>query len=996
MATSRLRVIIDASANAAIASINAVGKAVDAMGDNTTRTGRVTEAAFAGLGRTIGLATKAVAVGWTTAAVAVGGTAIAAFKTGMEFNTLQQKANASFTTILGSAKAADKMMASISKFADTSPFPRQVFIEAAQRMVAFGIAADDVVPIMSAVQDAVAAAGGSSQDISEITFVLGQIQAAGKITGQDLMQLGQRGINAAELIGKATGKTGKQIKEDISNGALSADDAIAALTKGMAEKFAGAAQNVKKTWVGTTDSIKAALRDIGAAMSAPFIDPKGGGLFVEWGNTVAEILRSVRDLVRQIMPQIMSDFGGSFDSIGAILDKINGALKNVNFDEFAAKIKTVAPVLGLLTGAFASMSSGLLGNVPVIGQMLTRLSGPFGMIVLAIAGLVATSPELQKAFGQTLAATLKAIEPAVTAIGDALIQLVPFLTQVIQAVLPLVPAIATLASNFLSALLPPMMTIITTALPPLITGLEFLANVLADVMANQGVANVLAAIAGGLLAIGAASKAVGLVTGAIKAMRAAALGTRIGLMALKVQQIALGVASKVAAAAQWLFNAAMSANPVMLVVAAIALLVAGFVLLWHNSEAFRNFFIGMWAGIKAAALATWSAIKTAALAVWSAIQTAATAVWSVLTSIWNMLANAGTSVWNAIRGVAVTVFNVIRTVAQVVFNAIMAYVRAYLAVFRAVFNAARAVAQAVFYAIRAVVAAVINAVKAYLSGMLAVARAVFNAVRSVASVAFNAVRSVVSSVVGSVKSIIRTISATASSVFGAIRSTASSVFGAIRTIVSGAVNGVKAVIRTLSATFSSVFGHIKSIVSSAMGVIKGVVSGAVSTIKGVIDGIASAFSSAFSRAKSIASGAISFIKGLIGGVSDALSGVMSFIDRVKSAIGRIKVPGILKKVLGRAAPASAAAMVPTGYGTLTPPSTNTNRGVRAGDLQGAVGGLVGAVARLGQNMGGDVRVINVSVSGAMDPVAVARQIDSVLTRSERRRGGVRVGRGPTS
>lgn len=42
------------------------------------------------------------------------------------------------------------------------------------------------------------------------------------------------------------------------------------------------------------------------------------------------------------------------------------------------------------------------------------------------------------------------------------------------------------------------------------------------------------------------------------------------------------------AAAQWLINAAMSANPIGLVVIALALLVAGFVIAWKKSETFRD------------------------------------------------------------------------------------------------------------------------------------------------------------------------------------------------------------------------------------------------------------------------------------------------------------------------------------------------------------------------------------------------------------------------
>lgn len=58
--------------------------------------------------------------------------------------------------------------------------------------------------------------------------------------------------------------------------------------------------------------------------------------------------------------------------------------------------------------------------------------------------------------------------------------------------------------------------------------------------------------------------------------------------------------TKLWTAAQWLLNAAMSANPISLIVIAIAALVAAFVVLWNKSEGFRDFWIGLWEKIKEA------------------------------------------------------------------------------------------------------------------------------------------------------------------------------------------------------------------------------------------------------------------------------------------------------------------------------------------------------------------------------------------------------------
>lgn len=68
------------------------------------------------------------------------------------------------------------------------------------------------------------------------------------------------------------------------------------------------------------------------------------------------------------------------------------------------------------------------------------------------------------------------------------------------------------------------------------------------------------------------------------------------------------VATKLWSAAQWLFNAAMSANPIGIVIVAVAAFVAAIVIAWKKSETFRNVVIGAWNAIKNATLTVFNAI----------------------------------------------------------------------------------------------------------------------------------------------------------------------------------------------------------------------------------------------------------------------------------------------------------------------------------------------------------------------------------------------------
>jgi predicted phage terminase large subunit-like protein len=85
-----------------------------------------------------------------------------------------------------------------------------------------------------------------------------------------------------------------------------------------------------------------------------------------------------------------------------------------------------------------------------------------------------------------------------------------------------------------------------------------------------------------------------------------------------LQTIALGAlkgAQAISTAAQWAWNAAISANPIGLMVIAIAALVAGLIIAWKHSETFRAIVLGALHGIQAGFWATVHAIQTA----WSAV-----------------------------------------------------------------------------------------------------------------------------------------------------------------------------------------------------------------------------------------------------------------------------------------------------------------------------------------------------------------------------------------
>ena len=75
------------------------------------------------------------------------------------------------------------------------------------------------------------------------------------------------------------------------------------------------------------------------------------------------------------------------------------------------------------------------------------------------------------------------------------------------------------------------------------------------------------------------------------------------LVAQKVVMLAQITATKLMTAAQWLLNAAMSANPITLIIIAITAVIAAIVLLWNKCEWFRN-------AVMSVIMFIWNLIKT--------------------------------------------------------------------------------------------------------------------------------------------------------------------------------------------------------------------------------------------------------------------------------------------------------------------------------------------------------------------------------------------------
>ena len=371
----------------------------------------------------------------------------------------------------------------------------------------------------------------------------------------------------------------------------------------------------------------------------------------------------------------------------------------------------------------------------------------------------------------------------------------------------------------------------------------------------------------------------------------------------------------------------LAANPVTLVIAAIAALIAIFVALWNNCEGFREFWINLWNVIKDAAIAVWNGLKDFFSNIWNAITGAAQSIWNGLkdffSGLWEGIKNIFqtvldviktlivarfefykmiiTTVLNVIQTVVSTVWNAIKTVIETVTNAIGSFLSSAWEAIRntvtTVMEAIRNVITTVWEAIKSAVTAVLSAIRdVVVSAWEAIKNAIttaMEAIRSAVIAAWEAIKSAVSSAIEAIKNVAvaawEAIKSAVISIMEAIKSAITAAWEAIKSAVSSVVGAIKEVI-------TSVWNAIKSTVTSIVGGLKDAVvnvfNSLLSGIKNAMSGIAGAVKSGFDAAinfiKGLPSQALQWGKDIIGGLINGIkSKISGLVDSVKDIAGTI-------------------------------------------------------------------------------------------------------------
>lgn len=415
---------------------NEVGRVVYAIaGDNSQFQSDVnqTESIAGSAG---GRIAKAIGGAFAGAVVAAGAALGNLAKTGIEYNAQMEQYSTAFTTLMGgNAEAADGLIGSIRDLAASTPLAMESLASGAQTLMGYGMAGDQVIDTLQMLGDA---SMGDAEKLNSMVLAYSQVQASGKLTGQDALQMINAGVPIYALLGQQMGITAGEAKAMGEEGKISAEMVTEALKAATSEGglYYGAMAAQSQTLSGKMSTLKDNYNQFAG------------------------------ELTESLMPAAM----GIIDALDEMItgnDTLKGTLTTL-FESVAQLAIEALPVLievlNLVIPLFAELMDGIL---PLLVDLFNQLIPPL--------------MELAAALFPSSSACCRHCSPLIEIAAAVL----PVLIQVLDAVLPLFTQLMDLLGPVIDLfieLLQPILDVISSAIEPLIAAFQPLIDLLGAIL----------------------------------------------------------------------------------------------------------------------------------------------------------------------------------------------------------------------------------------------------------------------------------------------------------------------------------------------------------------------------------------------------------------------------------------------------------------------------------------------------------------------------------
>lgn len=458
---------------------------------------------------------------------------------GVKYNATMETYATSFEVMTGSAEKAADVVDELKDIAASTPFEMPELAETTQLLMNYGFTADDALEKMTMLGDI---SQGSADKMNRIATAYGQMSSAGKVSLEDVKQMIEAGFNPLQEISESTGESMESLYDRISAGTISVDEITASMQRSTSEggRYFQSMEKQSLTFSGQISTLKDNVQGLLGNVTS--------GIFEKLAQDVLPKINEVLTTVNTAFEE--GGFQGVLDAIGEMSPALDGVITKIQsfstflqnlgispaaFTGIVAAIGPAITVVGTLVrgiGGISTAISGISTAVSGLGGIkgiFTALTGPVGLTVTAIMGLVAAfsylmatndgfresvmttistimsslQPILQTLMGllmeiggiifDTLGSVLQQFAPVlaqiITFIGDLVAMLAPLINQLISSLAPVITQIVQVVSNIIQSLMPPLISIIQAIMsavqalmPPIQKIITVVVNVISKVM----------------------------------------------------------------------------------------------------------------------------------------------------------------------------------------------------------------------------------------------------------------------------------------------------------------------------------------------------------------------------------------------------------------------------------------------------------------------------------------------------------------------------------
>lgn len=311
---------------------------------------------------------------------------------GVKYNATMESYLANLTTLLGgNQQEAQKLLDTLKEMANTTPYEAQDLVKATQKMMAFGISADDSLKYLQMLGDV---AMGDAFKMDSLTLAFSQISASGRASMEDINQMIDQGFNPLTIIAEQTGESMADLRDRVSEGGVSFEEIAGAFQTATSEGgiFYQSMDKASETTNGKISSLKDAFNSALGEMTEsllPFVTEAVNGL-TKVANWFASLDEDGKRMVL-IFAGIALAIGPVTTAIGGLVKVGSGVSKVVK--EFQKGGKALKVFTSIGKGLFSVLKGGitvvklLASGIKLLGAVL--MANPIGLIITAVVAVIA-------------------------------------------------------------------------------------------------------------------------------------------------------------------------------------------------------------------------------------------------------------------------------------------------------------------------------------------------------------------------------------------------------------------------------------------------------------------------------------------------------------------------------------------------------------------------------------------------------------------------------